>query len=254
MAKVVRDRGSNGHGAIKFRQNLEYPRVPGEITYYPPEPSDELKAQVTKERAGGLIAYIIGFAIVLMGYIGANHFSDSLEVYSTLAPILIILGLVFACLFLYLNSTVWAKLARAMPLILMICMVLLYIASIITALTGMTDIDENNIEDMLDDLILSLLNPAFFLITAGLMICHAGGTMLLMSTKIYNEFIPGMIIIESPGIVQAPAPVQPSQPPLSMQTPEAPVCQHCGKPMEYIGEYNRHYCYDCKEYAPAAKQ
>jgi len=79
MAKVVRDRGANGHGSIKFRQNLEYPRTPGEITYYPPEPSDELRQQVKKERAGGMIVYIIGVAMAFMGYFVASFFSDQLD-------------------------------------------------------------------------------------------------------------------------------------------------------------------------------
>jgi hypothetical protein len=29
----------------------------------------------------------------------------------------------------------------------------------------------------------------------------------------------------------------------------APVCASCGKPTEWIEEYNRHYCYDCDTYA-----
>ncbi len=34
------------------------------------------------------------------------------------------------------------------------------------------------------------------------------------------------------------------------ETPAAaPVCPSCGKPTEWIEEYNRHYCYDCDTYA-----
>ena len=258
MANVVRDRGVNGHGAIKFRQNLNYPRTPGEITYYPPEPSDEMRMQVQKERAGGLITYILGFAIVLIGYLGESYFSDRIELYATLIPFLLVLGLVFAILFLWLNSNVYAKLSRTMPMILLVCLILLYISSILFSIVDIGNtINENNYDNLINDFILSMLNPAFFLMTAGLMICGAGGNMLLNSLKVYNEFIPGMIIIETPGaqvpivqnqVVNAAAPVTPVQP--------APVnnvkaCQHCNKPLEYIEEYGRYYCYDCQEYAPA---
>ena len=49
----------------------------------------------------------------------------------------------------------------------------------------------------------------------------------------------------APAPAPAPAPVQ-----APAAKPAAPVCQKCGRPMTYIKEYDRWYCYTCKEYAP----
>jgi len=43
--------------------------------------------------------------------------------------------------------------------------------------------------------------------------------------------------------------------PVSAQTPvheeeSTPLCPKCGRPLTYIKEYDRWYCYNCKEYAP----
>nr|QOV09145.1 hypothetical protein HULAa36F11_00028 [uncultured Thermoplasmata archaeon] len=252
MAKVVRDRGANGQGSIKFRQNLEYPRTPGQITYYPPEPSDELRQQVRKERAGGMMVYIIGVAVAFMGYFVASFFSDQLEIYAMLIPLLLILGLVFAVMFLYVGNNLYAKLSRTMPIILMICLLLLYIAALLTSVMDLVNsANENNIDGLFENLVESLLNPVFFLMTAGLMICSAGGNMLITSTKIYNEFIPGMIILETATPGQQTPFTAPAQPPINQEAQR--LCSHCNKPLEFIGEYGRYYCYDCQEYAPADK-
>ncbi|MBA3045042.1 MAG: hypothetical protein KKH41_05625 [Candidatus Thermoplasmatota archaeon] len=256
MPEVVRDKGPEGQGSIVFRQNLEYPRAPGHITYYPPEPSDDMKKQMKRDRGGGLAVYIIGFVIVLLGFIIAMEFSDAIEVYSLLIPVVLILGLVSAIMFLYTNNVALAKLSRAMPMILMICLLLMYIFSIITTVMELTQLGENATEaavsDAFDDLLNSIINPAFFLMSAGLMTCRAGGTMLWTSTKLMNQFIPGMIIIENPAMAAPQATVQPAvQPPVAKSEKEdAMLCEHCEKPLEYIEEYQRHYCYSCKEYAP----
>jgi hypothetical protein len=97
---------------------------------------------------------------------------------------------------------------------------------------------------------MTLLNPAFFLMTTGVIICISGGTMLWTSTKVMNEFIPGMIIIEaSPAqgvTIQQPTVVAHSSQPPS----EGKLCAHCGKQLDYIEAYSRYYCHDCQEYAP----
>jgi hypothetical protein len=59
-----------------------------------------------------------------------------------------------------------------------------------------------------------------------------------------------MIIIEAP----SSAPTQKTEqsvPVVDNAVANAKVCAHCNKPLEYIEQYNRYYCYDCKEYAPA---
>ncbi len=249
MATAVRNRGAEGDGSITFRQNLEYPREPGKITYYPPEPSDDLKRQVRKEKAGGLILYIIGFAVLFIGYIGAMNFSDSIEVYAILIPILMLLGLIFAIMFLYFNNINLAKLSRAMPMILMICLVLLYIMSIVNSIMDLSSLGEDASDSEMDaaveDVFSMVMNPAFFLMLAGLMICRAGGSMLWTSTKIVNEFIPGMIILET----SQSAPLPPTGAVAAAPSPPR-LCEHCSKPLDYIPEYQRYYCYDCKEYGP----
>lgn len=253
MARVIKDRGASGQGSIMFRQNMDYPRVPGQITYYPPEPSDELRNQVRKDKAGGLILYIIGFALVIIGYLGAMSFSGDIEVYAVLIPILLLLGLVFAILFLFMDNVTLAKLSRTMPAILMFCLVLIYITSIVHSVNDLIQLGENSSENEMsnafDNLFSSLLNPAFFFMSAGLMICRAGGTMLWTSTKVIHEFIPGMIIIETPQpqgtAVRFAAPVNQPAPAANIK-----LCSKCSKPLDYIEEYSRYYCYDCQEYAP----
>jgi uncharacterized membrane protein len=254
MARVVKDRGASGQGSIIFRQNMDYPKVPGQITYYPPEPSDELRNQVKKDKAGGLILYIVGFALVIIGYIGTKNFSTNIEGYAVLIPVLLLLGLVFAILFLFMDNVTLAKLSRAMPVILMFCLVLLYITSIVSSINDLSQLGENSSEneftDAFNNLSTSLLNPAFFLMSAGLMICHAGGTMLWTSTKIRHEFIPGMIIIETPQQhIVASKNMEPI-PQFVAPVTNIKLCSKCSKPLDYIEEYGRYYCYDCQEYSP----
>lgn len=41
----------------------------------------------------------------------------------------------------------------------------------------------------------------------------------------------------------------PPSPPLIKETvQQQPVCQKCGNPLSYIQEYDRWYCYNCREY------
>jgi hypothetical protein len=41
--------------------------------------------------------------------------------------------------------------------------------------------------------------------------------------------------------------VQPPPPPETFQ--QTPACPRCGKPLTYIPQYQRWYCYDCQQYA-----
>lgn len=267
MARVIKDRGASGHDSILFRQDLDYPRVPGALSYYPPEPSEELQKQVRMDKAGGLVLYVIGFAVAIIGLLGAMEFSRTIEIYATLIPLLLSLGLVFAILYLVMNNVVLAKLARVLPAILMLCLVLLYILSIFMAVMDLTSLvgggNQNNISSGFENIFSALLNPAFFFMSAGLMICRAGGTMLWTSTKVVHQYIPGMIVIETPNerapYSEAPpdAPVAGSEeseetPPEQEYVDEEPdpniLCQTCSQPMTFIAQYDRHYCYDCGTY------
>ena len=253
MAKVIRDRGASGHGSIMFRQDLAYPRVPEQITFYPPEPSEELQKQVARDKAGGIGLYIIGFFTALLGFMAALNYSSSMEIYSTLIPFLLILGLVFAILYLILNNVTLAKLSRILPLILLIALMILYVVSIVNSVVSLGDImdseDEDAMSDAFDSIFETILNPAFFFLLAGLIIARAGGTMLWASTRVVHEYIPGMIILEVPGY----------QPP--QEYPEEGVeegteessCTTCGGPLTFIEEYDRWYCYKCEAYAPRSE-
>jgi len=243
MTSNPSERGASGHGSIVFRQNLEYPREPEKITYYPPEPSEELKKQVARDKAGGIGLYFIGFAIALIAFGVALGYSNQMELYATLIPFLLIFGLVFAILFLIMKNVTLAKLSRTMPLILLVALLLLYIFSILTSVMDLTGMEnENDISNGFENLISSIINPAFFLLTAGLIIARAGGTMLWTSTRIVHEYIPATIILEIPG--HSP-PLEPGEQDI---IDEAPFCEDCNKPMSYIAQYERWYCYDCKEY------
>lgn len=266
MARIVKDRGAGGHDSILFRQDLDYPRVPGAISYYPPEPSYELQKQVKKDKAGGLALYIIGFATAIIGLLGAMEFSQTIVIYATLIPFLLVLGLVFAILYLVLDNVALAKLARLLPAILMLCLVLLYILSIFMAVMNLSDLvdsgNQNNISDSFENIFSTLLNPAFFFMSAGLMICRAGGTMLWTSTKVVHQYIPGMIVIETPNTTvkypvqnyaetkEAPASTAESESEEYVDAKPDPdrLCQTCSKPMTYIKQYGRYYCYDCETY------
>jgi hypothetical protein len=108
------------------------------------------------------------------------------------------------------------------------------------------NMDQNQLSNAIGDLMMTLLNPAFFLMSAGVMICRAGGTMMLTSRQIMNEFIPGMIILETTRRQESETTIQPSP----SQSDDSIICGNCNKPMEYIEQYDRFYCYDCQEYAP----
>ncbi len=251
MTRDIIDRGAGGENSILFRQNLEYPREPGQISYYPPEPSEELKNQVRKDKAGGIVLYIIGFAAAIIGLLGAMEFSQAVTIYATLIPFLLVLGLLFAILFLMMDNVVLAQLARALPAILMVCLVLLYILSIFMAVLDLgTMIDggnENNISDAFEDIFGALLNPAFFFMSAGLLICRAGGTMLWTSTKVVHQYIPGMIVIET-GTQDPQMPEEAPQEYVDDDPDPDHPCENCSQPMTYIPQYERYYCYDCGTY------
>lgn len=269
MARVIKDRGASGHeDSILFRQNLDYPKEPGQISYYPPEPSEELQKQVRMDKAGGITLYIIGFAAAIIGLLGAMEFSQTIVIYATLIPFLLVLGLVFAILYLVMDNVVLAQLARALPAILIVCLVLLYILSILMAVMDLGNLleggNQNTISTAFDDIFGALLNPAFFFMAAGLMICRAGGTMLWTSTKIVHQYIPGMIVIESqPAAAMQEPPQYSEEPPVTAPPsqedaapeelvedkpdPEHP-CESCSQPMTYIPPYERYYCYDCGTY------
>lgn len=43
-------------------------------------------------------------------------------------------------------------------------------------------------------------------------------------------------------------PMQPTQPIQPQPTPAQPICPTCRKPLSYIKQYQRWYCYNCKKY------
>jgi len=47
---------------------------------------------------------------------------------------------------------------------------------------------------------------------------------------------------------QSAAAEQAAQPAAPMDISSAPLCTNCGKPTEWIEEYQRYYCYDCDRY------
>jgi hypothetical protein len=261
MDESARNRGASGHGSIMFRQDLTYPRVPNQITYYPPEPSEELKKQVLKDKAGGIALYIIGFALGLIGLIAALNYSSDIEVYAWLIPLLLIFGLIFAVLFLVLDNVVLAKLSRSLPVILLIALILLYAMSIMTDIFDVisyaeTAPDAQSVTDyMVNNLIPALVNPTFFLLSAALLICRAGGTMLWTSTKVVHQYIPGTIIIEVPGYTQpgeshGDRDEEESEEEEDSDVEEERFCENCDGQLTYIAQYDRWYCYECREYAP----
>lgn len=251
-----------------FKQDLAYPRVPNQITYYPPEPSDQLKKQVFRDKAGGIVLYVIGFATALMAFIAALNFSRDLEIYAMLIPFLLVLGLIFAIMFLILNNVTLAKLSRTLPIILLIALVMLYITSIISTVSNLGNIidtgDINEVDTALDTIFDTILNPAFFLLSAGLMICRAGGTMLWTSTRVVHEYIPGTIILEVPGLTPPPGQYaekdydddgeyvdeEAEEDDQEADLMGEQICTKCEGQLTYIKQYGRWYCYECKEYAP----
>ncbi len=265
MARVIRDRGASGHDSILFRQDLDYPRVPGAISYYPPEPSKELQKQVRKDKVAGFLFYSIGFILTFIGMIIALEDSSDLQIYEYLIPLILIVGMISAIAFLIINNVALASLSRSLPLILMIILTIFYITTIIRAVMNIIEYsdtgDITSILSAVDRFINTLLNPAFFFMSVGLMICRAGGTMLWTSTKVVHQYIPGMIIIETP---DARAPSQTATV-ASVGTEESPEempeeeyvdakpdtskpCQNCSQPMTFIEQYGRYYCYDCGTY------
>jgi len=62
-----------------------------------------------------------------------------------------------------------------------------------------------------------------------------------------KEYAPAGYTDQSATSVPAPVPAQTQIP---AAKPATPVCQKCGQSMSYIKEYDRWYCYTCKEYAP----
>lgn len=279
MARVVRNRGASGEDSIKFRQNLDYPREPGAITYYPPEPSEELQKQVRKDKGGGIALYIIGFIIAIIGYTVLTENYPAIDRYNVLIPIFLALGLLAAILYLALNNDALAKLSRALPKLLMVALTLLLIISIVQQITDLqfiqppnepsdnaTPMEWNNYNNSMeqfeidmgnsiDNLFDSIVNPGFFIMTAGLFACIAGGTMLWTSTKIVNQYIPGMIVLETPNMgvasqtpSQSPAEAIPEEEYVDAEPDSSKLCQNCSQPMTFIEQYDRHYCYDCETY------
>ncbi len=240
MTSEKLDRGASGYGSIVFRQRLDQPTGANQITYYPPEPSPALKKQVSRDKIGGITVYIIGFVVAFIGFIIAFNDNSVIQIYELLIPLLLIIGLIAAIMYLVMNNVALAKLSRTLPLILIICMVMLYIYSILNSITGLADIDD--IDDMgnaIDNVFSSILSPAFFLILTGLIVARAGGTMLWTSTKVLHEYIPGMIIMEVPA---------------GAGLPEDRYCDTCKGRQTYIEEYDRWYCYTCKDYKDTVAQ
>lgn len=287
MARVIRDRGASGEDGIKFRQDLDYPREPGAITYYPPEPSEELQKQVRKDKGGGIALYIIGFIIAIIGYMVLTENYPAIDRYNVLIPIFLALGLLAAILYLALNNVALAKLSRALPKLLMVALTLLLIISIVQQITDLQFIQQPNepsdnasagewnnynnsmeqfevdMGNSIDNLFNSIVNPGFFIMAAGLFTCIAGGTMLWTSTKVVHQYIPGMIIIETPNAsqtapvasmaAQEPSEAMPEEEYVDEKPDQGKPCEICSEPMTFIEQYGRYYCYDCETYGEKEK-
>ncbi len=235
-----------GRNSILFKQRLDYPSKPGQITYYPPEASYDLKNQVKKDKTTGIIFYVIGFIVSMMGLAAALESIDDLQLYSILIPVCLIIGLIAAFFYLYSDNVALAKLSRTLPIILMVALLLLYIGGLVSgALDIASDLDEEDagvIYEMIEEYIyVRLLAPSFFFITAGLVIARSGGTQLWAATRIVHQYMPATIILETPGKSTVPT--------RAVTNP----CRSCGQSLSYIEEYDRFYCYSCEDYAPLAE-
>ena len=261
--KVMR---ASGEESIIFKQKMDYPSKPGQITYYPPEATPELKKQVNRDKAGGIIFYFLGVMLAFAGLGMALASSRDMDIYATLIPLCLIIGLIAAFFYLYTNNVALAKLSRTLPLILMVALVLLYIVGIIRGIMTLGEIqNENDIPNAIENLLARLVAPAFFFISAGLLCARAGGTQLWTSSRVKHEYVPGTIILEAPAgyampasapvAVQQAAPVaaRAAQPVVSTPVQEAAPrvsepCTKCRKPAAYIEEHDSYFCYSCNEY------
>ncbi len=260
MCAKKKEMRASGEDSIVFRQRMDYPSRPGQITYYPPEPSPDLKKQVDRDKAGGIIFYFLGVVLALMGLGMALDRSGDMEIYASLIPISLIIGLIAAFFYLYTNNVALAKLSRSLPAILMVALTLLYITGIILGMMDLSNIqNENDIPDAIDALFGRLVAPAFFFISVGLMVARAGGTLLWTSSRVRYEYVPGTIILEAPEghTMPSPAPLTASQttshqaissPPQDAAPGISEPCTKCGKPSTYIEEYDSYFCYSCNEY------
>ena len=101
----------------------------------------------------------------------------------------------------------------------------------------------NDIQNAIDDLFNRMLAPAFFLISAGLVTARAGGSQLWTSTRVAHQYMPATIILENPSMGTPPVMASPA-------APQGNPCPSCGRPMEFVQEYDRYYCYSCQDYEP----
>lgn len=240
--------------------------------------------------------YTLGFVIGLIGLMAAINHSTDLEIYYLLIPFLLVLGLVFAALYLILKNVTLAKLSRTLPRILLVALILLYVFSVFQSANDLMGIEgpgdepqhpgdyatpaenqtyqqemdvweqerqaaEQEMETAFNNLNTTIVNPGFFLLLTAIVIVTAGGTMLWTSTKIQEQFVPATIILEVPAReLPPPEEIEDYNGEIYEETeetiteepiaPEPGPCANCGESLTFIEQYDRWYCYACKEYAP----
>jgi len=76
------------------------------------------------------------------------------------------------------------------------------------------------------------------------------GILLLLAYMRAGELVGSPATVPPPpGPTPAPAPATTAPPPPPpAPKPEEKLCPKCGKPLTYIKEYDRWYCYNCKQY------
>ena len=104
--------------------------------------------------------------------------------------------------------------------------------------------------------LISFIGDAFYI---GSILALVGGILALVwkpsapmgmpQANAWGQATPPAAPYGAPPPPGAPPPMTPppgTAPPAA--APAAPFCSNCGKPTTFVPQYNRYYCYDCKQY------
>jgi hypothetical protein len=202
----------------QYVAEIQSPGLPGQVTYYPSKPTPEFEKKMKRDRILGTTIVVLGFVFAILGF--ALAFDNRGTIIITIL-LVAVFSLILTIIFVVMGNVALVKVARTLPLIGYLALLIILVYAIITMLSLLSQLSTFDI-----DLIMSIsfqMLPQFadFLMFIGLLIIRGGATLLWDVHRMRTDFSPSIIVMSAPGAQAYPQ--VPPQPYAAPQAPAAPA-------------------------------
>ena len=202
---------------VQYTTNAEAPGAPDKLTYYPSKLSPEADKRATRGKILGSVVATIGLVLSVFGVIFAIEYHGALLI---TVVVVAVLSFIFSVIFALNANLTLGKLARTLPLIGYIALLILIVSRFISAVTSI-QVSGPDLGPIMDSIFGGLPGLGDFLIFIGLLCLRGGAGMLRDAHGVRTDISPSIIVLGGPGVAPEPQQIPPTEiPPKPVHPPK----------------------------------